>query len=208
MRFKVTILTVMLLVFGACRLNSIQSDEAYIKVSNINDTKIFNGFIKQRPLTKLYFQTDGTVSFLPYSKGDFIRKGQVLARLDGTLYKIKKEEFNLKNEINYNILIAPFDAYIEEIYVSKGAIVKPDNPILAIYPTNKTEAEILVSAEYINKINLKNEVYIEYKDKNYEAKIKNVSKSNDNYLINLELSNLYPELKTGTNINAAVKINQ
>ena len=208
MKFKIIFLTLILLFFGAIRLNFGHYDDAFVNVSNISNVKKFNGFIKQRPLTKIFFQTDGKITFMPYSKGDFVKKGQVLARLDGVLYKFRKEKLNLGNEINYNIVIAPYDLYIEEIYASKNSYIKKGMPVMAIYPTDKTEAEILIGAQYINKINLDDSVFVEYKNNNYEAKINDISKSDDNYIINLELKELYPQLKNGANINALVKINK
>ncbi len=61
------------------------------KVESI-DYKTFHGFIKSQMISKLSFQTEGKIIFLPYTKGDFVKKGQVLARLDGILYKIKRNE--------------------------------------------------------------------------------------------------------------------
>ncbi len=61
------------------------------KVEN-RDYKSFHGFVKSQLITKLSFQTEGKIIFLPYTKGDYVKKGQVLARLDGILYKIKKNE--------------------------------------------------------------------------------------------------------------------
>ena len=100
MKTKIIILTMFIIIFGACKLNSTQGDDAFVKVSNIDNTKDFKGYIKQRPLNKLYFQTDGKISFMPYKKGDFVRKWQVMARIDAITYKIKKDDFTLNNEIN------------------------------------------------------------------------------------------------------------
>jgi len=201
MKCKIVVLVLIILVFCACKLNSAQSDNAYVNISNVNTEKKFKGYIKQRPLTKIYSKTEGKISFLPYSKGDYIRKGEVIVRLDNILYKINKEKFKLQQGLNYNIITAPFDGYVEEIYKPLNSYVKSKEAIIAIYPNNKTEAETMVEAKYINKINLNKEVKIEYKDSVYEAKISNISKNSDNYIIELEFDNLYKELKEGASIN-------
>ena len=205
MKNKIIILILTVLIFGACKLNSIQSDKSYINISNIDNKKEFKGYIKQRPIEKLYFQTEGKIVFMPYIKGDFVRKGQVLARLDGISYKIRKEKFNFENEINYNIIIAPFDGYIEEVYKNLNSYILKKEPVLALYPTNKTEAETMIDARYINKVNLKEKAVVKHNNAIYDAKIANILKDNDNYIIELELNNLYKELKEGMNINVELK---
>ena len=207
MKIRVILLILIIFSLSMFKLNSAQSDN-YKEISNINTYKTFNGYIKQRPLTKLSFQTDGKISFMPYKKGELIKKGQVIARLDGILYKIKKEKFNLNNEINFNIIIAPFDCYIEEIYFQNNSWIRKGEPVVSIYPTNKTEAEILISAQYINKINLDEKICIECKNNVYDAKINNISKSDDNYIVNLEFDKLYPQLKNGMNINAKINLSK
>lgn len=201
MKYKIIILILIILIFGTCKFNSTQSDDACINVANFDNSKHYKGYIKQRPMEKLYFQTDGKIVFMPYSKDDYVRKGQVLARLDGISYKIKKEKFNFEDEINYNIIIAPYDGYIGEIYKKINSYVNNKEMILSIYPTNKTQAEAMIGAKDINKINLKEKAQIEYKNITYEAKIANVTKNSDNYIIELELNNLYKELKEGTNVD-------
>ena len=206
MKYKIIILVLIIFIFGACKLNSIQGDNSYVNISNIDNIKHYKGYIKQRPINKLYFQSEGKLVFMPYSKGDFVKKGQVLARLDGISYKIKKEKFNFEDEINYNIITAPYDGYIDEIYKKLNSYIKNNEAILSIYSTNKTEAEALIDAKDINKINLKEKAQIEYKNSKYEAKIANVVKCNDSYIIELELNNLYKELKEGTNVNVELSL--
>ena len=45
-----------------------------------------------------------------------------------------------------------------------------------------------------------------YKDSKYEVKISDIKKYEDNYLIELELNNLYKELKEGTKINVSLSL--
>ena len=204
MKSKVIVLILIIFVFCACKLNS---NDNYIEISDINNSKKFNGYIKPNNITKLSFQTEGKIIFLPYKKGDYVKKGEILARLEGVLYKIKKEKFNLDDEFNYNVIPAPYDGYIEEIYKPLNSYVKKGEVVLALYQTNKTEAEILVEPEYINKINLKEKGILEYKNSNYEVKISNIVKNEDNYLIELELDDLHKELKEGANIKVLLNLN-
>ncbi len=205
MKLKIITLTLIIFAFCACKLNS--NENNYVKVSDINSSKTFSGYIKPRLETKLSFQNDGKISFLPYKKGDYIKKGEIIARLDGVFYKIKKEKFNINNEFNYNIIIAPYDGYIEKIYKPLNSYVKKNETVLTFYPNNKTEAEILVQPEYINKINFNENGFLQYKNSNYDVKVSNITKSDDNYLLELELDNLYKELKEGTNIKVLFNLN-
>jgi len=207
MKFKVIILILVVTAFGLIKPISTQNADSCINVSNIEEKKSFKGFIKQRPMTKLSFQADGKISFLPYKKGDFVRKGEVIARLDGVLYKIKKEKFILNDEVNYNIITAPYDGYIEEINKPLNSYAKKNECVISLFPTNKTQAETLVEAQYINKINLREKAEIEYGNSIYEAKIADIVKSDDNYLIELELDDLYKELREGTNIKVKLSFN-
>lgn len=69
----------------------------YIKVKKtIQNQTTYSGILKANQSTILSFQSEGRVVFLPYTKGDFIKKNQVIARLDGSLYSIKKNEENAK----------------------------------------------------------------------------------------------------------------
>ena len=204
MKSKLIIFTLIVFVFCAFKPNS--NDNNYINVSNIDNSKVFDGYIKARSLTKLSFQTDGRISFLPHKKGDYVKKGEVLARLDGISYRVKKEKLNLNNEFNYNVIVASDNGYIEEIYKPVNSYVKKGQPVLSLYSNNKTEAEVLVVPEYINKINLKENGVLKYKNSNYEVKISNIIKNDDNYLLELELNGLYKELKEGTNIKVSLDL--
>ena len=69
----------------------------YIKIKSISQNQsVFHGILKATNSTTLSFQSEGRIVFLPYTKGDFIKKNQVIARLDGILYSIKKNEEKAK----------------------------------------------------------------------------------------------------------------
>jgi len=235
-----------------------------LKKSNIKNQKTlsknYKGCVKKNFETQLSFKTDGNINFLPYKEGYYIKKGEVIAKLDGILYKIKKNEElkNLKkieheynekyknfkninnlykkhkltdnefynavielknckkclsyeqeknklinNEINYNILTAPFDCYITKKYAKQGDYVKKNKPILTVCSTNKTKIEILVNKTEINKIDLNLPVKVKYKNLNYTGKIAKILKSNkykNKYTIEINLEKNYNELKENTNV--------
>ncbi len=91
---RIILLTLALLCFSGCSNNNEIKNISYIKIpNNINsDYKEFYGNIKSQKIADLSFESEGKIIFIPYTQGDFIKKGQVIARLDGELYKIKKKE--------------------------------------------------------------------------------------------------------------------
>ncbi len=52
----------------------------------------FLGTVKFQHSANLSFQEDGVITYIPFSKGDFVKKGQIIAKIDDTLYKIRKNE--------------------------------------------------------------------------------------------------------------------
>ena len=94
---KLIILFLFLITLGACYVSSEAKKIDYVKVENKNSyVQEFFGQVRANQSTQLSFQTEGRIVFLPYTKGDFIKKGQVIARLDGTLYAIRKKEEEAK----------------------------------------------------------------------------------------------------------------
>ena len=85
MKSKIIILIVTILIFCVCKLNSQQSDNNYLKISDIDSNKSFEGYIKSHPLNKLSFGADGRIIYMPHKKGDYVKKGEIIARLDGLL---------------------------------------------------------------------------------------------------------------------------
>ena len=95
MRILIVLIVCILFVLGV-KFSSIPKAH-YIKVEKtIQNQAVYFGILKANQSTILSFQSEGRVVFLPYTKGDFIKKNQVIARLDGTLYSIKKSEENAK----------------------------------------------------------------------------------------------------------------
>lgn len=130
---KIFFVSFTLILFCACEKVNIDNNKInsynYIQIKENKDSnyKIFHGFIKSQLITNLSFQTEGRIIFIPYTKGDFVKKGQVLARLDGILYKIRKneEQATLQNAIiQYNKSKSTFKRM--DILHKEGAISDND----------------------------------------------------------------------------------
>ena len=91
---RIILLTLAVLCFSGCNQNKIIKNIDYIKISNTNSSNYleFYGNVKSQKIADLSFESNGKITFIPYQKGDFIKKGQVIARLDGELYKIQRKE--------------------------------------------------------------------------------------------------------------------
>lgn len=76
----------------SCSNKKLFENVDYIKVENYPDNKIFYGVVKSSNSTILSFQSEGKITYFPYTTGDFIKKGQVIAKLDNVLYEINKNE--------------------------------------------------------------------------------------------------------------------
>lgn len=72
------------------KANYIQINDSYL------NKKIFYGTLKAQNSADLSFQTEGKITYLPYTKGDFVKKGETIARLDDIFYKIRQNEENAK----------------------------------------------------------------------------------------------------------------
>ncbi len=152
---KTLFLILLTLCLCGCRdIESIKNVD-YIKVvkdKNLN-SKTFHGMVKSQLKSDLSFQSEGKIIFLPYTKGDFVKKGQVLARLDGILYKIRKneEEARLKEaKIEYNKSKSYYKRM--DILHKEGAI--SDNDWEDAYFGLKTLGEkIKIQQEKINYLN-------------------------------------------------------
>lgn len=102
------------------------------KAATTTNTCIFVDDISkyESSLDKLSFKTDGNIAFIPYSKGDYIKKGQVIARLDGLLCRLDK------TNVCDCIILAPYSGYIVEKYHNKDDYVKANTPVVALSALN------------------------------------------------------------------------
>ena len=101
---------------------SLSSANSCVSVDNIEQNKI--------EADTLSFKTNGNIVFIPYSKGDYIKKGQVIARLDGLTCQVKK------NNVCDCIILAPYNCYIVEKYHFRDDYIEANTPIVAISSTN------------------------------------------------------------------------
>lgn len=141
-------------LFAACKKLAPNGGSAPLYVilneDNFENSNRFYGTMKATYSTNLSFQTEGKISYLPYSRGDFVKKGTVLARIDAVLYNIrlKEEKENLKNA---QIQVSRNDSYYKrmDILHKKGAI--SDNDWEDAYFNLKTSKEqIEIQREKVN----------------------------------------------------------
>lgn len=93
MNFIKTIFILILSLFlNACMINNTALNLEYYQVKQEESNKIFKGIVKAQDSSSLSFQTDGKIIYFPYTRGDFIKKGQLIAKIDNSLYQIKKNE--------------------------------------------------------------------------------------------------------------------
>lgn len=124
---KIIIFLISLFLLSAC--NNIQEIRYYehIKIKKENDTQKYNGIIKTKNSTLLSFQNEGVIKYFPYTKGDFIKKGTTIAKLDNTLQEIKKNEENARLK-EYYLQKEKQEKYYKRLNIlhSEGAISDND----------------------------------------------------------------------------------
>ena len=89
---RLFLLTFLLMLFFGCSNFEKIPPVEYIKVQDLQTKKVFQGIVKATNSVDLSFQSEGKIIEFPYTKGDFVKKGTLIARLDGILYSIKKNE--------------------------------------------------------------------------------------------------------------------
>lgn len=88
---KLVLSITILFFFCGCTREIKQKNVETYKIE-ASDEIVYTGEVKFQHISNLSFQEDGMLTYTPYSRGDYIKKGQVLAAIDDTLYKIKKNE--------------------------------------------------------------------------------------------------------------------
>lgn len=84
-----------LILISCSRYETIGSVD-YIKIEKTKYDGVFHGVVKSNNSTILSFQSEGRIVYLPYTKGDFVKKGQTIAQLDNVLYEINRNEQKAK----------------------------------------------------------------------------------------------------------------
>ncbi len=140
-----------LVEFECPKINNNRANFEIYTLEN-NNTKIFHGFVRSQHLINLSFQSEGRIIYFPFSLGDFVKKGQVIARLDGELYKIQKqEELSRLNEAK--IKQNRFNKYYKRVDMLHNAGAISDNDWEEAYFNLKTATEdIVLQKEKINYI--------------------------------------------------------
>jgi len=267
---KFSFVLILLMLLGSFSdLNKLKKVQ-YIKIKSDNfSNKYYHGVLKSTESTVLSFQTEGQIVFFPYTKGDFVKKGTVIARLDGSLYLIKRNEeqarlqeyfvqkqkqdsyykrldllhkvgaisdndwesafYELKainqqiniqkekikyldEEISQNVLIAPFDSYIDEKFYDVGSYAKIGIPVISLIGSKALQAEVMVDDFLVNKIEVGKIVDISVLNKNIKGKIEHISKSSfssGGYLVKITLNNFDNNFKEGmrADVDFAVGVN-
>jgi len=143
----------LLIFFCGCSNFEKITQVEYIKVQDLQTKKVFQGIVKANNSASLSFQSEGKIIYLPYTKGDFVKKGTVIARLDGVLYSIKKneEEARLKE---YFVQRDKQKRYYDRLDIlhKEGAISDNDWES-AFYELQITLQQIKIQKEKINYIN-------------------------------------------------------
>lgn len=123
----------------------------YIKVSyNDFPDNLSHGILKSSFSTNLGFQTEGQIIFLPYTKGDFIKKGTVIAKLDGSFYSIKrKEEYSKLQE--FFVQKQKQNSYFKRLdLLHKVGAISDNDWENAFYELKTINSQIITQKEKIN----------------------------------------------------------
>ncbi len=153
------LLTLIVLFASSCNtadigdenLNSSFNYKLY-KISQ-NTELLFHGYIKAQHRVTLSFQNEGRIVYMPYSTGDFVKKGQVLARLDGSLYEIQKNEETARLK-EMQIQQSKYNKYYNRVDILHKAGAISDNDWEEAFYNLKTSSQnINIQKQKINLIN-------------------------------------------------------
>lgn len=175
---KVIFLSFFVIFFSSCtdtsvNLNGENKDNYEIYEIKNKNTKIFHGYVKAQHLIDLSFQSEGKIIEIPVTIGDYVKKGQLLARLDGILYKIQKQE-ELARLNEARIRENRYSAYFKRVDILHKAGAISDNDWDEAYFNLKTATQdIAIQKEKINYIEQQisyNELRAPYDGYIYEKK--------------------------------------
>ena len=114
---SIFILVFTMFLFGCTKYENL-NEFNYIKINIPKyENKIFHGIVKSSNNANLSFQTEGKITYFPFADGDFIKKGQTIARLDvetkaQTIAKIEKEIYRCASETGGLIIKTERDTFI------------------------------------------------------------------------------------------------
>lgn len=150
---KVVLFLLFIFLLNTCNDTQKIKRYEYVKIKKENNVQIFNGIIKANNSTILSFQNEGIINFLPYTKGDFVKKGTIIAKLDSTLLEIRKNEEEAKLKEHY-LQKEKQEKYYKRLNIlhDEGAISDNDWES-ANYEFQITAQKIKIQKEKINYIN-------------------------------------------------------
>lgn len=156
MKYLKTVLVLLISLFlASCALISDSSNNNSCEIYKIssNTKRIFHGFIKAQHIIDLSFQTQGNIIYFPYTTGDFVKKGVVIARLDGILYTIQKQqEIARLNEAK--IRKNRYDAYFKRVdMLHKAGAISDNDWDDAYFNLKSAMQDIEIQNEKIKYIN-------------------------------------------------------
>ena len=261
--FKFALLFLFLFLFCGCTHAKQSKNIELYKIETVPEI-VFTGEVKFQHVSNLSFQEDGILTYAPLAKGDYVKKGQVLAAIDDTLYRIKKNEeaallseleikykqaksyfdrmtvlykagavsdndwetaqyetFAKSKEISlqkekikftdkqlfYTKLLSPFDGFVLEKAGEVGEYVTAGKTVISIVNSAKTQVEVLISPDMVNKLKLNDKAILNKNNINYSGTIEHISQSSSNYggyLIKILLDRFYPDLKEGMNLDVKI----
>jgi len=103
MKIKYILLFLIIFIFTACKKDTVEVIRA-VKIQEINSMKDenfnidFPAEISPTQKTVLAFKYAGKIKSINFESGDFVKKGQVIATIDDSDYKVNLEAFSKKYE--------------------------------------------------------------------------------------------------------------
>ena len=102
--------------------------------------------------SSLSFRTEGVVTYLPFSEGDEIKKGELLAKNDGSTYNLKLEEEKQKLE-QYRIKSKKAKNYYKRMDIlHKSGAISDNDWEEAYFDLKTTNKEIEIQTKILNQI--------------------------------------------------------
>ena len=152
---KIFLLLLLVLFLSSCNLAFNSNDKNVCEIYKINNKtkRMFHGFVKAQHIIDLSFQTQGDIVYFPYTTGDFVKKGIVIARLDGILYKIQKQQ-ELARLNEAKIRKNRYDAYFKRVdMLHKAGAISDNDWDDAYFNLKSAMQDIEIQNEKIKYIN-------------------------------------------------------
>ena len=153
MNFIKFVFIILILFFLGAHLNYKALEKVeYFKIEKVTINTTYKGIVKTKNSATLSFQTQGQIIYLPYTNGDFVKKGEVIAKLDGVFYQIQKDEEMAKMQ-EYIVLKNKQKRYYDRLDVlhKEGAISDNDWES-AYFELKALDAQIKLQKEKIKYI--------------------------------------------------------